>query len=116
MVNLFLNLFRTNDKTFQFDISQNFNSIAVVKIDGILDRNDLEPFVYLSCNLICDTFIDERQSNIICKFNGEKKNIKFEPINLIYHKTVNNNRNVVTLKLVDENNNLIDFNKCNLHI
>uniref|UniRef100_A0A1I7X844 Uncharacterized protein n=1 Tax=Heterorhabditis bacteriophora TaxID=37862 RepID=A0A1I7X844_HETBA len=32
-----------------------------------------EPFVYLSCNLICDTFIDERQSNIICKFNVDPK-------------------------------------------
>lgn len=125
MTNLFLNLYRTNEKTFQFDLPQNFTnnnnlSIAVVKIDGILDMNEvnsISPFVYLSCNLICDTFIDERQSNIICKFNANPKDkkITFEPINLIYHKTVNN-CNLITLKLVDEKNNLIDFNKCDLHI
>lgn len=119
MTNLFLNLYRTNEKTFQFDLPQHFlstvNSIALVKIDGILERSDSEPHVYLSCNLICDTFIGERQSNIICKFNvKDERIVMFEPINLIYHKTVNN-CNILTLKLVDEKNNLIDFNKCDLH-
>ena len=121
MTTLFLNLYRTNEKTFQFDQNFVINSIAVVKIDGILERygsEHSESFVYLSCNLVCDSYIDERQSNIICKFKSHKKNktnIEFEPVNLIYHKTMSNCNNTLTLKLVDEKNNLIDFDKCDLH-
>lgn len=76
----------------------------------------MNTLIYLSCNLICDTFIDERQSNIICKFPlGSNGKVKYEPINLVYHRRVNK-CNTLTLKLVDNKNNLIDFNKCDLHI
>ena len=121
MTTLFLNLYRTNEKTFQFDQNFVISNIAVVKIDGILERHGSEhSFVYLSCNLVCDSYIDERQSNIICKFKSHQKDkisIDFEPINLIYHKTMSNCNNTLnlTLKLVDDKNNLIDFDKCDLH-
>ena len=113
MVHLFLNL-HSNEKSFQFDFPQSFkaNSIAVVKVEGALDNKG---FVYLSCSLICDTFINERQSNIICKFNTTEKMVMYEPTKLIYHKTMNS-CNTLTLKLVDEKNNLIDFEVCDVHI
>ena len=69
MVHLFLNL-DSNEKSFQFDFPQDFKatSIAVVKIEGTLDCKE-NSFIFVSCSLICDTFLNERQSNVICKFS-----------------------------------------------
>lgn len=113
MAHLFLNLKSNNT---QFNFNQNFNatSIAVVKVDGTIDMSK-NIFVYLSCSLICDSFMNEKQSNIICKFYSNNKKVKYEPINLIYHKIVNT-CNTITLRLVDDSNNLIESNKCDIEI
>jgi hypothetical protein len=78
--------------------------------------------IFTWCNLIDDSYVNNRKINSIYKFrfdNDEisKQNllISIEPRQIIYHK-VTSRPNKIIIKLVDINNNLIEFDNINLFI
>ena len=73
--------------------------------------------IYVWCNLVNDSYINNNKINSIFHFkiDDEEIVINEEPINLIYHK-VTNNLNKIIIKLVDMNNKLIEFDNINLMI
>jgi hypothetical protein len=78
--------------------------------------------VFIWCNIIDDSYINNKKVNSIYKFrldddeiNQQNLLISKEPAHLIYHK-VTSRPNKITLKLVDINNNLIEFDRINLFV
>jgi hypothetical protein len=71
--------------------------------------------VFIWCNLIDDSYANNKKISSIYRFKLDDDKISIEPRQLIYHK-VTNRPNKVILKLVDINNNLIDVNNMNLFV
>ena len=70
--------------------------------------------VFIWCNLIDDSYVNNRKMNSIYRFRLDNK-ISIEPKQLIYHK-LTCRPNKIILRLVDINNNLIDVNNVNLFV
>lgn len=70
--------------------------------------------VFIWCNLIDDSYINNRKMNSIYKFRLNPQ-ISIEPRQIIYHKLASR-PNKIMLKLVDINNNLIEFDSINLFV
>jgi hypothetical protein len=78
--------------------------------------------VFIWCNLIDESYINNRKMNSIYRFrlddneiNNQSLLIDIEPRQVIYHK-VTSRPNKIILKLVDINSNLIDVNNVNLFV
>jgi hypothetical protein len=71
--------------------------------------------IFIRCNLIDDSYINNRKINSIYRFRLDNKEINAEPKQIIYHK-VSNKPDKIILSLVDANNNLIDFDSINLFV
>jgi hypothetical protein len=74
--------------------------------------------VFIWCNLIDDSYLNNRKTNSIYRFrldNEQNPLINIEPRQIIYHKLANR-PNKIILKLVDINNNLIEFDNINLFV
>jgi hypothetical protein len=71
--------------------------------------------VFILCNLIDDSYVNTRKINSIYRFRLNNDEINKEPRQIIYHK-VTSRPNKIILKLVDINNNLIEFDNTNLFV
>jgi hypothetical protein len=78
--------------------------------------------IFIWCNLIDDSYVNNRKMNSIYRFrvdddeiNKQNLLINIEPRQIIYHK-VTSRPNKIIIKVVDINNNLIDFDNINLFI
>ena len=71
--------------------------------------------VFIWCNLIDDSYVNNKKMNSIYRFRLDDDKISIEPIQSIYHK-VTCRPNKIILRLVDINNNLIDVNTINLFV
>jgi hypothetical protein len=71
--------------------------------------------VFILCNLINDSYVNNKKMNSIYRFRLDDGKIGIEARQIIYHK-VTNRSNKIILKLVDINNNLIDVNNVNLFV
>jgi hypothetical protein len=72
--------------------------------------------LYLKCNLIETTYINNNYSNILYRFQIDADgDINEEPRQIIYHK-VDKKPNEIILKIVDSNNNLVYFSNINLFV
>lgn len=118
--NLHLNSNESNfDYIFPYEMQNKKYEIALVKLQGyIIQRksdknNNMINNIFLKCNFIKDTYVNNKKINSICRFNPEK-NIYIEPYNLIYHKI--NTPNTINIQLVDITNSLIIFEKVNLFV
>jgi hypothetical protein len=108
--NTLANVFGFNNKilTFGKNVSKDhFNSKAI-------------NYIFIWCNLIDDSYVNNRKINSIYRFrlNNDEINkqnllIGIESRQIIYHK-VTSRPNKIILKLVDINNNLIEFDNTNL--
>lgn len=114
---------KSPESIFEYDFPSSFidkqYEIAVLKIDGEIELKNKQKNknnkMFVSCNLIGDSYINNKQSNIICKINNCSNSILYEPYNLLYHKMINR-ANTIILKLVDENNQIIVCNHCDLYL
>jgi hypothetical protein len=77
---------------------------------------------FIWCNLIDDSYANNKKMNSIYRFrlgndeiNEQNLLISIEPRQIIYHKVVNR-PNKIIIKLVDINNNVIEFDNINLFI
>jgi hypothetical protein len=116
--------------------------IGLVKLDGILEINQVDKNnnaftkeeliidkhisknkytlktidqIFIRCNLIDDSYINNRKINSIYRFRLDNKEINVESKQIIYHK-VTSKPDKIILSLVDANNNLIEFDSVNLFI
>jgi hypothetical protein len=116
--------------------------IGLVKLDGILEiNNKIETInevdknnnafskhisdykynsniidnIFVWCNLIDDSYTNNKKTSTIYKFKLDNKEINVEPRKVIYHK-VSSRPNKIALRLVDFNNNLIEFDSVNLFV
>jgi hypothetical protein len=71
--------------------------------------------IFVWCNLIDNSYINNKKISTIYKFKLDNKQINVEPSQIIYHK-VSSRPNKIILRLVDSNNNLIEFDSVNLFI
>jgi hypothetical protein len=71
--------------------------------------------IFVWCNLIDDSYINKKKINTIYRFRLDNKGINVEPKQIIYRK-VTNRPNKIILRLVDSNNNLVEFDSVNLFI
>jgi hypothetical protein len=71
--------------------------------------------VFIWCNLIDDSYVNNRKINSIYRFRLDDDKISIEPRQVIYHK-VTCRPNKIILRLVDINNNLIDAKNVNLFV
>ena len=71
--------------------------------------------VFILCNLIDDSYMNNKKFNSVYRFRLDDDKISIEPRQIIYHK-VTNRPNKIILKLVDINNNLIEFDNINLFV
>lgn len=71
--------------------------------------------IFIWCNLIDDSYINNKKTSTIYKFKLDSNEINVEPRQIIYHK-VSSRPNKIILRLVDSNNNLIEFDSVNLFI
>jgi hypothetical protein len=71
--------------------------------------------IFVWCNLINDSYVNDRKLNSIYRFKFVEDEIIEEPHQIIYHK-VTSRPNKIILRLVDSNNNLIEFDSVNLFI
>jgi hypothetical protein len=121
----------SNEQTFKYTFSEECE-IGLIKMDGELgiNRNNLNSsinavdinnnpikhidsyfenpkkidHIFLKCNLIEDSYINENKVNSIYRFRFDE--IIEEPRQIIYHKITRSPKEII-LKLVDMNNNLI---------
>jgi hypothetical protein len=70
---------------------------------------------FVWCNLIEDSYTNNRRMSAIYKFKLDNEEINVEPRQVIYHK-VSSRSNKIILKLVDVNNDLIGFDSINLFV
>jgi hypothetical protein len=102
-------------------ISENkFNSKTID--NNLLERTIAEGSIFVWCNLIDDSYVNNKKINSIYRFrfdddeiNEQSLLISIEPRQVIYHK-VASRPNKIILKLIDINNNLIEFNNVNLFV
>ena len=131
MAYLHLNL-TSNESTYEYSFSQDFldkkYEIGLVKLDGRLelgkyDQNNneissvkLPSNIFIWCNLIDDYFINNKRINALyrLKLNGYE-DVNEEPSTIVFHKVVHR-PNKIVLKLIDINNNVIEFDKVNLFV
>jgi hypothetical protein len=78
-------------------------------------NSKISDHVFVWCNLIDDSYIDNKKFNSIYRFRLDDNEINIELRQTIYHK-VANRPNKIILKLVDINSNLIEFDNINLFI
>jgi hypothetical protein len=71
--------------------------------------------VFICCNLIDDSYINNKKMNSIYRFRLDDDKISIEPKQVIYHK-VACRPNRIILRLVDINNNLIELDNINLFV
>jgi hypothetical protein len=71
--------------------------------------------IFVWCNLIDESYINNKKISTIYKFKLNSKEINVEPKQIIYHK-VSSRPSKIILRLVDSNNNLIEFDSVNLFI
>jgi hypothetical protein len=78
--------------------------------------------IFILCNLIDDSYVNNKKFNSIYRFrlddneiNNQILLINIEPRQIIYHNLANR-PNKIILKLVDINNNLIEFDNINLFV
>jgi hypothetical protein len=71
--------------------------------------------VFIWCNLIDDSYINNKKMNSIHRFRPDDDKISIEPRQVVYHKVVNR-PNKIIFKLVDINSNLIDVSNANLFV
>jgi hypothetical protein len=80
------------------------------KIEKTIDN------IFLKCNLIEDSYINETKVNTIFRFEpDEDGEVSEEPRKIIYHKTIKPPKEII-LKLVDKNNKTINFTNVDLWI
>jgi hypothetical protein len=71
--------------------------------------------IFVWYNLIDDSYINNKKISTIYKFKLDSKEINVEPRQVIYRK-VSSRPNKIILRLVDSNNNLIEFDSINLFV
>ena len=100
--------------TNKIDVDNQNNNIADKICERKLSKYDN---IFLWCNLISDSYVNNRKLNSIYRFRPDfdESWVFIEPSQLVYH-TVINISNKITIKLVDNNNELINFNDCDLFI
>lgn len=69
--------------------------------------------IFLTCNLIEDSYFNESKQNFIHRFNQE--NIRDEPYNIDYYKVIKRPDEIV-LKITDAYNNTIDYSDINIYV
>jgi hypothetical protein len=107
--------------TYGKHISENnYNSKAID--NNSLKRTIAEGGVFIWCNLIDESYVNNRKINSIYKLkldndeiNKQNLLIGIEPRQIIYHK-VTSRPNKIILKLVYINSNLIEFDNMNLFV
>jgi hypothetical protein len=115
----------SNCQSFEYEWSGDFlekeYKIGLVKLEGDLKFNNKTKNMYISCNIINDSYINEEWSNHIYRFFNSDYNendeiaVNIEPENIIYHKVITRPCRL-EIKLVDEKNNKIKFDNIDLYI
>lgn len=98
-------------KVFGFEkevLEQSYNYTSKNAFQTISDD------IFLKCNLIDDSYINESKMNILYRLKNSVEILE-QPRQVIYHKTIDK-PNRIHLKLVDKNNNLINFKNIDLWI
>ena len=121
-----ININYTNNKFYYLvnRVDQNNNPINEEKVidipnDNHISENKINPkaidHVFIWCNLIDDSYANNKKMNSIYRFRLDDDKISIEPRQTIYHK-VTSRPNKIILKLVDINNNLVEFDNINLFV
>lgn len=72
-------------------------------------------YIFLKCNLLEDSYINKNKTNSIYRFEFNDDEIIEKSREIIYHK-VTKKPNEIILKLIDSNNNPINFTSIDLWV
>jgi hypothetical protein len=108
------------EKINQVDENNNaFSGDELIRTDKRISENKYNSnaidHIFVWCNLIDDSYINNKKTSTIYKFKLDNKEINEEPHQIIYHK-VSSRPNKIILRLVDSNSNLIEFDNVNLFV
>jgi hypothetical protein len=121
-INKKINVNYSNNKFYYIvnGVDQNNNSANEEKIIDIPNGKHISENkfnsktldnVFIRCNLIDDSYVNNKKMNSIYRFRLDDDKISIEPKQVIHHKVICR-PNKITLRLVDINNNLIDVKRC----
>jgi hypothetical protein len=71
--------------------------------------------IFKKCNLIEDSYVNENKFNSTYRFRFDDDEIIEEPRQIIYHRVTRSPKEII-LRLMDINNNLIEFSNVDLFV
>ena len=107
-----INKFGENNNAFSGELTRIDKQVSEYKYNSKAIDN-----IFVWCNLISDFYVNDRKLNSIYRFRPDfdESWVFIEPSQLVYHSVINIT-NKITIKLVDNNNELIHFDNCDLFI